>query len=224
MGGKEKKKSQGWTARRIDLSGRLIESIKDQQSCFGYVYFEMPLRHPSGDADFVVGYICLEFRGGFWARDLTSGIINRESIFTAEIRWGLPGAPGFSPETPQELLVREKRNGRDVRRKSREISTKDGEVAIWNVADCGVDGGLRSDHWYSPHGGQRWSEQEQFHRGGGKRAWLDALRPSEGAGIRTVNTEEWYSALFAVCYKGAFRNSCSSLTWPRHLSPWFSSN
>lgn len=61
----KKKRSQGWTARSMDLSVRLIESIKDQQSCFGYIYFEMPFRHPSGDVDFVVEYVCLEFRGGF---------------------------------------------------------------------------------------------------------------------------------------------------------------
>lgn len=49
--------------RSIDLSLRLMEGVEDQQIRLGKVSFEMPFRHPNGD--FVVGSVCLEFRGWF---------------------------------------------------------------------------------------------------------------------------------------------------------------
>lgn len=58
-----KKRSQGWMTRSIDLSLRLMEGVEDEQIRLGYVSFEMPFRHPNGD--FVVGSVCLEFRGWF---------------------------------------------------------------------------------------------------------------------------------------------------------------
>lgn len=44
--------------------------LRGQECRFGRVKLKMPVRHPSGDAEWTIGYMSPEFRGGIQARDV----------------------------------------------------------------------------------------------------------------------------------------------------------
>lgn len=59
------KRSEGWMTRSRESSLKLMEGHRRLGFCFICVSVEMMFRHLIGDADFKVGYMCLEFRGWF---------------------------------------------------------------------------------------------------------------------------------------------------------------